>query len=511
MFLLRDLLDQESLGLRLRTGGDEALGRRVSGAHAIEIEHAARWLAPDWVMLSTGSRLRGHAQAQRTLVRELEDAHITAMGFGVGLAFKRIPPALIDEAENRSYPIFEIPLATPFREIVSFVNEALLGGQTRMYQRLSSMQRYLVDALGADNPQQTVLERLSQLLDATVIVFRADGSAERTIGNAPLEQIWSAIGERSEALIAEFDAEEWHAVATQIPHPPGSSLRWLVVTSASTGFSTRLAKPAAQGTAPLLAAIARLGERVRDQDRAIRRALLDDMLANKQGRNTGALGARAAALGVDFASPAHVVVVGCQSETSRADRGKLPLACAAIEREFGEAEIPHLTTTRSSRVVVLAQDRRAELRPRLAKLAREHPGFVVGIGRRIQGPAGVCHSFRDAVLAVERRFGDDGLVDFGDFDLATLLVSEADENRMQPKIDEYLAPLRTNPGILATLRAYFAHDLDVGATAEALHVHPNTLRYRLARVEQLTGRSLKNPATIAGFHIALAVEAVEHS
>jgi DNA-binding PucR family transcriptional regulator len=42
--------------------------------------------------------------------------------------------------------------------------------------------------------------------------------------------------------------------------------------------------------------------------------------------------------------------------------------------------------------------------------------------------------------------------------------------------------------------------------AEAMHLHHNTLRYRLARVEQLIDRSLKSPATIAALYIALAYD-----
>ena len=43
----------------------------------------------------------------------------------------------------------------------------------------------------------------------------------------------------------------------------------------------------------------------------------------------------------------------------------------------------------------------------------------------------------------------------------------------------------------------------INATAEAMHVHPNTLRYRLGRVEKLLGRSLRQPATIAELTLAL--------
>jgi len=55
--------------------------------------------------------------------------------------------------------------------------------------------------------------------------------------------------------------------------------------------------------------------------------------------------------------------------------------------------------------------------------------------------------------------------------------------------------------------AHAVEDLDVAAAAASLHMHRNSLRYRLARAEQVLGCSLKRPATIAAIHIALVAEA----
>ena len=46
-----------------------------------------------------------------------------------------------------------------------------------------------------------------------------------------------------------------------------------------------------------------------------------------------------------------------------------------------------------------------------------------------------------------------------------------------------------------SLRAYLDHFGDVRAAATALHVHPNTLRYRIRRIQELTGMDLDDPAT----------------
>ncbi|MFD5629730.1 PucR family transcriptional regulator [Streptomyces sp. NPDC127072] len=60
-----------------------------------------------------------------------------------------------------------------------------------------------------------------------------------------------------------------------------------------------------------------------------------------------------------------------------------------------------------------------------------------------------------------------------------------------PFVDEWLRGvarrLEPGPDLLATLDAYYRHDMNRGPTAEALHVHPRTLDYRLRRVRELTG------------------------
>ena len=94
-----------------------------------------------------------------------------------------------------------------------------------------------------------------------------------------------------------------------------------------------------------------------------------------------------------------------------------------------------------------------------------------------------------------------------DFDLGAFMVAEIQPERLAPKVDEILSALRANPPLHEALRAYFAHDLDIAATAASLHMHRNSLRYRLARVEHVLGRSLKQPATIAAVYIALVAEA----
>ena len=475
-FTLGDLLDQESLALTLCTGGDGARGRRVAGAHSIEIEHPSSWLGPDWVMLTTGARLVGDDPAQRGLVAELDDAGAAALGLGLELGFDAVPAAILDEASRRGFPVFSVPLRTPFREIVSAINRALLSSDLRTYQRLASMQLYLVDALREADPRRAVVGRLAELLDASVLVLSPAGAVELAAGDAPSGLLWPAIEERPTAL-HELDVDGWHAVATPVVSGDAEPAEWLVVASRRSAFAHGLTKPVAQAAAPLLAATARLGETERAQARAVRAALLEELI-DPAGRDEHVLAAQAASFGIDFSQPARVVAV-------RGDAALVPAPNLALERD--------------DLAIALVQVPREQLREALAG------ADAAGIGRAVHGVGDVAHSLRDARLALQRAQHEHGarVLDFEAFELGLLLLAEAPRERIQPKVDEWTSLLRAKPMLWEAVVAYFEHDLDITATAAAMHLHPNSLRYRLSRVEKLLGRSLKQPSTITSLYVAM--------
>ncbi|MBR7831845.1 helix-turn-helix domain-containing protein [Actinospica durhamensis] len=84
--------------------------------------------------------------------------------------------------------------------------------------------------------------------------------------------------------------------------------------------------------------------------------------------------------------------------------------------------------------------------------------------------------------------------------LAALMVCEPAEGHRLA--DEVLGPVLGLPPedrtpLLETLHAYFEHAGSAERAAEALYCHPNTVRYRLRRVQELTGRSLSEPHGVA--------------
>src|SRR5487761_108078 len=74
--------------------------------------------------------------------------------------------------------------------------------------------------------------------------------------------------------------------------------------------------------------------------------------------------------------------------------------------------------------------------------------------------------------------------------------------------DRLLGPLRQyddrhNAELISTLRSFLACDGSWSACASRMYVHVNTVRYRIGRVEALTGRDLSALADRVDFFLAL--------
>jgi DNA-binding PucR family transcriptional regulator len=122
--------------------------------------------------------------------------------------------------------------------------------------------------------------------------------------------------------------------------------------------------------------------------------------------------------------------------------------------------------------------------------------------------AGAIDEMRVVAELAESR-GARGRIDPADFALELLLL--AAPHHGAAIAHRVVEPLRTaeagrSTELLSTLDEFLACGLDRRRTAEHLHVHPNTLDYRLKRIRELTDLDLRNPQ-----HVALVVLALKSS
>lgn len=139
----------------------------------------------------------------------------------------------------------------------------------------------------------------------------------------------------------------------------------------------------------------------------------------------------------------------------------------------------------------------------------EQPGTLIGLGPR-SGLAGLPASFALATRTVETAatFGLHGILTLDRIPLHAIARAEMELGDLLHA--RCVAPVAAARGaaaeILDTVRAFLANDLGAEATAEALAVHPNTVRNRLHRYESLTGLSLRSLDDLVQVRLALLRE-----
>jgi DNA-binding PucR family transcriptional regulator len=136
----------------------------------------------------------------------------------------------------------------------------------------------------------------------------------------------------------------------------------------------------------------------------------------------------------------------------------------------------------------------------IGRLAELFPDtkVVIGIGGICRDPQEITRSYEQAHRTIEtlRRMGRAGAVTaFADLGIHRLLLQVPQLAELRSFADDVLGSL--SPGeperraeYLTTLACYLRENSSPQRAARFLHVHPNTVAYRIKRIEEITGLSM---------------------
>lgn len=131
----------------------------------------------------------------------------------------------------------------------------------------------------------------------------------------------------------------------------------------------------------------------------------------------------------------------------------------------------------------------------------------IGVSTNFTSPQAIPGALAEARLAARSvRAGARTAVRFGDQPVGHLLVMLPEASRLAAT--QILGPVLGLPeperdDLIDALRAWYECRGSTAAAAEQLHCHRNTVRYRLRKIRDLTGRDTADPVQSAELHLAL--------
>ncbi|HKH32072.1 MAG TPA: PucR family transcriptional regulator ligand-binding domain-containing protein [Gaiellaceae bacterium] len=459
MLSVRDIATLPGLDLRVAAGA-EGLSREVSWLHVSELDDPTQWLEGGELLLTTGLGVGEGDTQQRAYVRRLAEHGLAGLGFGVGFNFAEVPGVLAEEADALGFPVLEVPYEVPFVAITKTAVSHLASERLEQLTQAIAVHERLADAVLKGRGLNDLLGIVCGHLDCSLQLVDEGGGlvSERHSGRRiPFD------GALELPVVAREELAMLRAVRDGRPF--GEYDR-LVLHHGQTALAFELSRRRAVSAAELRLA----GDLLED--------LEDDRLDERESSR------RMAAFGLD-PRRSYAALLAQSSEGSTAEAVRQRLA-----GELDALAVPYVSTARLDRAAFLVE---ADADEAVLALAQRLAGNAVdrrlGIGRPARGRE-LGRSLLEARAALDTT--DGSIASYRDLGSLELLLN-LDDAPLEAFVDRVLGPAARNPWLLDSLAGLLDAGCRWSEAAERLGVHRHTLRYRMDRLREVTGRHPDDP------------------
>ncbi|GAA2721169.1 MULTISPECIES: PucR family transcriptional regulator ligand-binding domain-containing protein [Streptomyces] len=560
---LRALLETEALGLRL-LGGEEELDRTVRGVMTTDLRDPSRYLSGGELVLTGLAWRREPADSER-FVRILTAAGVAGLAAGEA-EIASTPDDLIEACGRHRLPLFSVDETVSFASITEHVVRQVSSERAGDLAAVVDRHRRLMTGGPAGGGPEVVLDLLGSDLDLRAWVLsptgrRIAGSSLADAGpglpataGAALagEHLAAARGGRPgpHRVTVGGTTYSLFPIAGDTRPAPADTREtllsdWLLAVEADAGDWPEERLDLLQGVTQLIA----VERERRDAARTVRRRLAQEVLELVQaGAAPAEIAARlrvaAPVLLPGLGTAPHWQVVVARVEWEGADIPGGPVAQALLEEVLVDpgatgpepsdriavahtgdeavalVPLPAVTPAAADGTPATGLDASAGLHADALLAAVRDPlaRGLDGDGRLTFGVSAAVHSAEGLRGALEearhaRRVAaarPGRVCAAGHQELAShvLLLPFVPDDVRRAFTARLLDPLRDydrrhRAELIPTLEAFLDCDGSWTRCATRLHLHVNTLRYRVGRIEQLTGRDLSRLEDKLDFFLAL--------
>lgn len=304
---------------------------------------------------------------------------------------------------------------------------------------------------------------------------------------------------------------------------------WVWAFNARRGFADFERRALERGALVAALAVSRL-RTAQEVEWRLSRDFLDELF-DANGGDQGSTLSRALQLGFDLGLPRTVVVIrpdpaeddqvvrvtGSAARLQRSLLTQVQRVVNAVAADGGT-----LVAARGEDVIVLWPELdkhpgAGEVAEKLGRQIRPYVGSVsVALGPPCQDVGEYAEAYRLAAGAldlVQRAGSRSRVVAMADLGIYRLLLQVKRPEELIDFMHGVLRPLydydgRRDTTLVETLRAFLRCGFSAAATAEALFVHPNTVSYRLRRIQEILGVDCHDPQALLQFQFAFLIESV---
>jgi purine catabolism regulator len=521
---LREILTTPTLAGSKVLAGAAGLGRRVERLNVMEVPDISRWVKPHEFLLTTAYPLRGRPETLPALIADLDDAGLAGLGIKLGRYLDEAPADMLAAAEERGFPLIQLPDDVGFDEILNEVLTGILNRQAQLLARSEQVHRAFLQLVLHGHGLPEIARLLAELADAPAAIVGLDG---RLLAHAGLEALGLEPPERivvdHAAGTADVDGDR--LVCSAVPISAGPREHGHVVAlSRSERPTDDLVALENAATVAALALTQRL--EVQAVEDKYRSDLMHDLL--REVEDPVDVRRRAAGFGWDLDRRLMVLVVRLDtpSEPVIPDEVTRRAPLVGAMRQAVLDRDPTAAIARFSHEVVIltaafdGPDGRDEARRFCRRLVTEASRTLgasvsAGLSRPVEAIADITEAYDQAThaLVIGRRIHGAGAMahfdDLGAYRVLSLVEDHAELRSFAAEVlGELAADTDTAADLRRTLQTLLGTGGNVAEAARQLHFHYNTLRYRVEKLESIVGPFTTDARVRLDVHLALMVFAM---
>jgi purine catabolism regulator len=514
--------------------GEANLDVPVRWVHISELRDPTPWLSGGELLLTTGMALDS-PKRQREFIATLADHGLAGVGLGTGFKHESVPPALVEAARERGFPLFEVPYDLPFIALTEQAFTRLVNEQYALLQRSIAAQERLQRIVLSERGLDAIAGALATLVGGTALVFdgRGERQAIRTFRRELDDEVVDALGAELRERARRGDGKSFvpshpdlaprglalPVGAGDAPDRGGVPAAWLVAVKDSGGLAEidRLILH----QAVTVVALELLRRRVADStERRLAGDVLSAVIAGdlegaELGRRLEPFGIGGRVTALVLAPAERTSAQACEAALTEALRAEAVSGLIAASDRFVCALLPGFLDEELFELAERVVDRTAEA---LGARPAAGAGRATPVGRAREA----YHEARCALEARElgapqngsarngasRREPDGSVATYRDLGSFQLLLSLQDTDALRLFCESLLGPIENGEGhyggeLMRSLEAFIECNGQWESAARRLYCHRHTLRYRIRKVEELTGRDLGSARDRIEFWLAL--------
>ncbi|WP_424766934.1 PucR family transcriptional regulator [Paenibacillus sp. sgz302251] len=526
---VKDLLTIPHFKTAVILGGEKGLDQIISKINVMEVPDVIDWVRPGEFLMTTGYAFRNEPEVLMTLIAQLAEKGVVALGIKTKRFIEHIPEAAVEAANLHGLPLIELPQDMAFSDVVREVMERVLIAESRHLSTLQSRVQRLSQVLLHGDGLSAFLHHLELLVRNPVLILDSNNSwtaspaAERLCRQIK-EAAWEKLREdrmleTGFIQIADKYVRSYVSVVQDNQVPPFL----LVMLEAENEYS--IVDTLTMNWASELVGFEISNAQTRKK---IEAKYIDQFIQDwMAGRIISPvdLRMRAEACGSPIDDESTYVAGMASFRGARPGVTELQELARRMNWDTAAGKQSVLWTVLEEELTVLITLRKPEegknadmLHMGIAgsALARFHQMFPdrsiqLCLGREAPSQSEVPASFREAKRAAEvgRVCGiTDDMVHYKDLGVYLLLYRLQGTEELEEFKRTYLEPLlnydqKHQGSLLNTLRMYFQCNGNAKETAERLFLHYNTVNYRLERIRNELGLRLDDPETKLQLQLAV--------